>query len=190
LMKGPIELLSEEIPLDSLMAYMTQHGYKRVIVERDHKPVGVVSTTDILLWNNMYFKPGKPMVLAMMHNDSGIFIGMHIFVENIATNSPMNAELLDMIGGAFKSISAMLAEVMNQPGNLRELEKNAYVVNFEPRDIITGILICDRKSIKMRHVLHLVTNLFWNDYGAKITKWGPESGVQMIKLTKYIDYFK
>ena len=158
LMEGPVEFIDPELPLDLLIRYILTYGYRRVFVGRDNIPMGVVSMTDILQWNALYFKPAKPLVFMILNNISGVILGKFIFKENIPRE--LDAELIDLVGGAFSSISNIIEEVMSGSGRIRELEKENYKILFEQREFITGILFADNKSLELRHRLHLATNAF------------------------------
>ena len=187
IMTGPIHLVEETTPMDQVINYMFTHGFKRVIIGRKGIPVGVVSNSDVILWNNLYFKPAKPLVFAIMDNESGILVGTHIFTENIKS---VNKELLDMIGGALKSISFMLEETLSQAGHLREVQKDTYVIIFEPREYCTGILICDRKSINFRHKLHEITNLFCEKYQDRFIPTSRSRVLESINLKEFAEKLK
>ena len=72
---------------------MHEKGYKRVLVGRSGTPTGILSTRDILAWNNSYFKPAKPFILMIMDNDTSIILGKHVFKENFPHK--LNNELIE-----------------------------------------------------------------------------------------------
>jgi CBS domain-containing protein len=168
LMEGPVEFIDPELPLDLLIRYLLTYGYRRVFVGRDNIPMGVISMMDILQWSALYFKPAKPLVFMILNNNSGIIIGKYIFKENIPKE--LDSELIDLIGGAFSSISNIIEEVISGSGRIREVEKENYKVLFEQREYITGILFSDNKSLELRHRLHLATNAFCERFIEDINK--------------------
>jgi CBS domain-containing protein len=195
-MKGPVDLLDENTPIDSVIHYLFKHGYRLAIIGKQGVPTGVVSISDILMWTDIYFKPSKPLVFALIHNPSSILIGSYIFKENLEGDinngkikHGVNQDLLDLFGGALQSVSQILEEIVDQSGYVRELEKESYVITFERREFITGILFSDKKSIDMRHRLHQVTNLFCERYGREIQSWNENIGIQTIDLTDLAQFF-
>lgn len=195
-MKGPVDLLDENTPIDSIIHYLFKHGYRLAIIGKQGVPTGVVSISDILMWTDMYFKPSKPLVFAMIHNPTAILIGSYIFKENLEVEinnkklrHGVNQDLLDIFGGALQSVSQILEEIIDQSGYVRELEKESYIITFERREFITGILFSDKKSINMRHRLHQVTNLFCDKYIKEIKMWNENIGISTIDLTDLAQYF-
>jgi CBS domain-containing protein len=187
IMSGPLELMPEDTPLDEIIQYMFVKGFKRIIIGHNNKPKGIISNTDILMWNAKYFQPAKPLVFAIMDNDSNILIGFYVFEENIRS---INRDLLDLIGGALGAISNILSEAMNQSGRLRELEKDDYIITFEPREFVTGIIISDKKSITIRHKLHYVTNAFCDWYLTEDRLSNNKKGIQSIDISRFAKYFR
>ncbi len=160
IMTGPVELVNLDTPIDTLIHFMHEKGYARVLISESEsgKAVGVVSTMDILMWNNAYFQPSKPIALLIMDNQSSIILGNHIFKENI--DEELNSTLMEIYGGALASISAITEEILKKSGEMRVLQKENFTVLLEHREKITGILICDNNSIELRRRLHLFTNKF------------------------------
>jgi CBS domain-containing protein len=158
-MQGPIDMLEAQTPVDKMIRFMTKHKYKRVLIEKEGKPVGVVSTRDIMIWNNTYFKAAKPQILLYMDNVTGIFIAKHFFKSNIS-DKIIREDLIDLYGGALKSISIITDEVIKESGNIRHLIKDKRSILFEPYQDITGILVCDYNSIELRRELRKATKKF------------------------------
>jgi len=140
---------------------MARNNYKRVLVTKNGVPVGVISTRDILIWNNSYFRPAKPQVLLFMDNSTSNFIAKHIFEQNV--DPSMKRGLIDLYGGALNTISFMTDEIMSQSGKMCHLEKDHRSVLFEPYECITGVLICDYNSIDLRRKLILATHKFYHE---------------------------
>jgi CBS domain-containing protein len=163
LMKGPVRLLDEELSIDEVVRVMNEKGYKRVIIGKNGKATGVISTRDILLWNNLYFAPGKPIALIIMDNTSSIIIAKHIFESNFSQK--INNELIELFGGALTSISYITEETLSQSGAMKQLDKDNYSMMFEEMEGFTGILICDRPSLIMRRQLVIFIKRFLEIYG-------------------------
>ena len=162
IMQGPIGMLDIETPVDKIIRYMTKQNYKRVLISKEGKATGVVSTQDIMKWNNIYFKPSKPQILLFMDNKSSNFIARHIFEEHIEYN--LKRELIDLYGGALNTISFMTDEIIEGSGKMSHLIKEKRCVLFEPYENITGILICDYNNIELRHKLRKATKKFYNTH--------------------------
>ena len=162
IMQGPIGMLDIETPVDNIIRFMTEHNYKRVLISKEGKVKGVVSTRDIMKWNNTYFKPSKPQILLFMDNKSSNFIARHIFEEHIEYD--LKRDLLDLYGGALSTISFMTDEVIEGSGKMSHLIKEKRCVLFEPYENITGILICDYNNIELRHKLRKATEKFYNTH--------------------------
>jgi len=162
IMKGPTTMLDIDTPIDYVIRFMIEHNYKRVLISKDNKPAGVVSTQDIMKWNNTYFKPAKPQILLFMDNINSTFVAKHIYEENIGND--VQQELIDIYGGALSSISAITDEVVKSSGTMRQLLKDKRSILFEPYKGITGILISDYNSIEMRRKLKLATEKFYAKY--------------------------
>ena len=162
IMNGPITILEKETPIDAVINFIFEHGYKRIVIGNNGSPVGVISVQNIMLWNNMYFKPAKPLLFFIMVNDSGLVLGKYVWEENLT--STLDHELIDLVGGALSSISSITEEVLKESGNLRQLQKDNYIIMFEHRPKITGILFIDNNSVDLRRRLHDATDLFWEKY--------------------------
>lgn len=162
IMEGPIYPIDINNTVDQIIWFMMRHNYKRVLVVDDGEPTGVISTRDIMKWNDTYFKPAKPQVLLIMDNNSGNFVARHIFEENIEDEFESN--LIDLYGGAIQSVSFITDEIMAHSGPIVHLEKNNRSVLFEPYYEITGVLICDYNSIRLRRKLIEATHEFYKIY--------------------------
>jgi predicted transcriptional regulator len=188
IMKGPIDIIDEDTSLDVLIRYMTDHGYKRVLVGKNGEPTGIVSTQDILAWNNQYFKLSKPAILMVMDNETSIILAKHIFKENFTKE--LNNELFEVYGGALSTISAITEELFNQSGQLRVLEKDNYVILFDPRKIITGMLICSHNSIELRRLLSIFMNRFEEKFKKMLYSVNFRSlGKSEVDISSLVDIF-
>jgi len=176
IMKGPTTMLDIDTPIDTIIRFMIEHNYKRVLISKDNKPAGVVSTRDIMKWNNTYFKPAKPQILLFMDDINSTFIARHIYQENIGDD--VQQELIDIYGGAISSISAITDEVIKSSGTMRQLLKDKRSILFEPYKGITGILISDYNSIELRRKLQIATKKFYDTHSNIIdSKHKEEEGV-------------
>ncbi len=161
-MEGPIEVIEEGTTVDRVIRRMINGragGYERVLIGRHGQPSGVLSKEDILMWNNKYFKPAKPLVILAMENDSSVVIDRYVFQNNLA-KANCNIELLDHLGPALKSVSLMTEEMLEHSGEIHSFQKDNYSVLFEPRDRITGILVCDHDSLDLRRRLYDAMNRY------------------------------
>jgi CBS domain-containing protein len=173
IMHGPIDMLDFETAIDNIIRFMTKRKYKRVLISKEGKAVGVVSTRDIMMWNNTYFKQAKPQILLFMDNITSNFIGRHIFEKNVDEDE-IQRELIDLYGGALSTLSIMTDEIMKKSGKLSQLMKEKRTILFQPYLNITGILISDYNSIELRHKLRKVTNKFCEEFANVIDKAAQE----------------
>jgi len=162
IMNGPIQLLDVETPIDKVIRFMAERKYKRVLISKKGKAAGVISTRDIMKWNNTYFKPAKPQILLFMDNKASTFIARHIFEENIEDD--IKRELIDLYGGALNTISIMFDELIKGSGKISQFSKERRSVLFEPYQNITGILICDYNSIDLKRKLRNATKKFFESH--------------------------
>ncbi|MBD3351373.1 MAG: CBS domain-containing protein [Candidatus Lokiarchaeota archaeon] len=170
IMNGPVEMIDENMPIDKVIHHLRDKDIKRTLVARDSKPIGVISFSDILQWNYNYFKVGIPQAFLVIENKSGILIGKHIFEENI--DEPVNQELMDLFGGALKSISHITNEVLGKQTQMKNLIGENHAVLFEVFFEITGILICDQHSIELHQKLHTAVRLFYKKHEKRIQSKG------------------
>jgi CBS domain-containing protein len=188
IMQGPIDILDEEMPLDDVIRYLFSRGYKRAFFGTNGIPSGIITGTDLIMWNNKYFRPARPLLFAILDNQSGIIIGQHVFKENL--NKNFNQDIVDLLGGALNSIVAILEEVYSSSGHLREIEKDMFKVLFEPREVITGVLFADAKSITLRHQLHTATNVFCDQFAKEIAILRNSSGCRMLNISAVAKVFR
>ena len=166
MMKGPVRMLDMETTIDTVVRFMNEHGYKRVLISKNGKPAGVISTRDIMKWNDTYFKPAKPQILLFMDNRTNILVAKHIFGENI--QDIVQNELIDMYGAIFRSITVITNEIIHESGNIRQMIKDKRCILFEPYQGITGILVSDYNSIELRRKLKIATELFYEIHSRTI----------------------
>ena len=191
LMQGPIELLDVSTTVDKIIRFMSKNNYKRVLISKDGKAAGVISTRDIMKWNDTYFKPARPQILIFLDNLSSNFIAKHIFLHNI-NEIDIQHELIDLYGGAIHAISAMTNEIFKRSGDMSQLVKDKRSILFEPYQNITGILICDYNSIELRRKLQHATQQFFEINSRIITnaKEKKRGIVTTLKIDSVIPIFK
>lgn len=182
-MHGPIEVISPDTPLDKIISIMFTSGYKRVIVGNENQqPIGIISTHDILTWNNEIFRAGKPILLAVMDNSTGIILTQHFFRQEFSQ------DMLELFGGSISAISSITSEVLQKSGNLRIIEKDYYVILLEPRENVTGILVADYQSIELRRKLQIFIDGFIKTNNKIYEFWkksnGPTNGFDISKLVE------
>lgn len=97
-----------------------------------------------------------------MDNLTSNLIGRHVFKDNI--KDEVQHDLIDIYGGALNSISVITNELIKESGKMTHLMKDKRAVLFEPREKVTGILICDYNSIDLRRKLKKATDLFCKIY--------------------------
>ena len=189
-MQGPTTMIDVNTPIDSVIRFMIEHNFKRVLIGRDNKPAGVVSTKDIMQWNNTYFKPSKPQILLFMDNLNSIFIAKHVYEENISDD--VDNDLIDAYGGALTTISAITDEIIKKSGTMRQLLKDKRSILFQPYRGITGILISDYNSIELRRKLQLATKKFYEMHTKIIdSTHSKEKGINInLNLEPIVPIFK
>ncbi len=187
LMIGPVDMIEQDTPLDLVIRYMVEHQYKRVLISRDGKPVGVVSERDVMVWGDKYFKVAQPQVLLFMENQSSIFVGKHTFQENL--NKKLDKDLIELYGGALTSISAITDEVLQQPGKMMRLEKDNRTILFESWHEITGILICTGNSIELRRRLHEATEQFYTKHQALFESPNYKYNLKEFDIDQILSFF-
>ncbi|MBN2154534.1 MAG: CBS domain-containing protein [Candidatus Lokiarchaeota archaeon] len=151
IMKSPVEIIDQNISIDKAIHMMNERGFKRLVLGKNGIPTGIISTRDILMWNNKFFRPGKPVMLLVLDNDTSILLAKHIFKENITRG--INQSLVEIFGGAIASINSITNEVINTDGKIRILQKDNFTVLFEPRDKITALLVTTNSNIELRRRL-------------------------------------
>lgn len=161
-MRGPVETINEEETVDNVIRFMTERKYKRVLIESKGKPAGVISTRDVMMWNNTYFRKAKPQIILFMDNYNSTIISRHVFRENL--NDKIDRDLIDIYGGALTTISMMTNEVIKRSGKMRNIQKDKRSILLETYKGITGILICDYNSIELRKKLRDATYQFYQEH--------------------------
>ena len=158
IMKSPVQIIDQNISVDKVIRLMNEHGYKRLVLGKNGIPTGIISARDILLWNNKFFRPGKPLILLVVDNDTSILIAKHTFKDNLERE--INDDLIEIYGGALASINTITNEVIHAVGKMRVLQKDNYSILFEPREEITGILVATYNNIELRRRLFAFVESF------------------------------
>jgi hypothetical protein len=158
IMNSPVEIVDQNVSIDIAIRLMNERGHKRLVLGKNGIPTGIISTRDILLWNNRFFRSGKPIMLLVLDNDTSILIAKHKFKENLTRE--INDDLVEIYGGALASINTITNEVIHADGKMRILQKDNYSVLFEPRDKITGILVATHNNIELRRRLFAFVDSF------------------------------
>lgn len=166
LMHGPIESISPEAPIEKVVQIMFTMGFKRLIIGNDQKqPIGIITTKDILAWNNNFFRAGNPILLAVLDNDTGIVLTQKFFRKEFSQ------DLLELFGGSITAITAITNEVLQKSGGLRVIEKEYYVIMLESRDGMTGILVADYQTIDLSRKLQTFIKRFIDEYREDHKMW-------------------
>jgi CBS domain-containing protein len=166
IMRGPIEIISRETPIDEIIKSMHVSGYKRVIVGNDQgQPIGIVSSRDILAWNSDFFRKGNPILICVMENTSGIILAKKFFRQEFGE------DMLELFGGSISAITSITSEVLKKSGNLRVIEKDYYDILLETKNEITAILVVDHQSIDLRKKLQGFIDQFYKKNEKLIKDW-------------------
>jgi predicted transcriptional regulator len=187
IMKGPIDLVDEESSIEKVIRVMNEKGYKRVIIGKNGQATGVISTRDILMWNNMYFKKGIPIALLVMDNKTSILIAKHIFTKNVTRQ--VNSSLIELFGGAISSISRITEEILTQSGKMRGIQKTDVAILFEEDLEITAILACDNPSLELRRKLRAFLQQFRLKYHDIIAHLDCATYLKELPITEILAYF-
>jgi CBS domain-containing protein len=183
-----VALVRPHTTVDEVIRLMVARNCKRVVVGENDTPIGVISTRDILTWNDHYFKQARPLIFLVIANGSGIIVGQHIFYDNL--DAELNAALVELIGGALSAISHIIDEVMDGAGYMRQLEKENITILLEPRPHFTCALFCDTNSIHLRRDLHDATAYFHEKHKRLIEEVAAGCApCQTIDVSDVADYF-
>ena len=164
IMKSPVEIVDQNISIDIAIRLMNERGHKRLVLGKHGIPTGIISTRDILLWNNRFFRPGKPIMLLVFDNETSLLISKHKFKQNLARE--VNDDLVEIYGGALASINNITNEVIHSDGKMRVLQKDSFTILFEPREKITGILVATHNNIELRRRLFAFVESFMETHGS------------------------
>lgn len=162
IIQGPVKMIDQSISIDQAIHFLKKHHFKRTLVCSGSKAIGVLSIMDLLEWNNKYFRAGKPQVLLFIDNESGVMIGKHFFTQNLDVD--VDKDLVELFGGALRSIEHITNEVMGMKNEMKNLVGEKHAILFEVFFDITGILVCDRKSLELHQKLHSAVRAFYSQY--------------------------
>lgn len=182
IMKGPVKMVEFDSSIDSVIRFFKIHKYKRTLVSKNGKAIGVISLSDIREWMFKYFKAGKPQILLFIDNESGILIGKHVFQENIDEN--IDSELIELFGGAITSIKHITNEVLGKYNEIKNFVGDKHAIIFEELLEITGILVCSEKSIELHQKLHKATYEFYVKNQDRIKSKGLKSEINISKIAE------
>lgn len=182
IMKGPVKMVEYDSPIDSVIRFFKINNYKRTLVSRNGKAVGVISLSDIREWMFKYFKSGKPQILLFIDNQSGILLGKHIFSENVDDN--IDSELIELFGGAITSIKHITNEVLGKYNEIKNFVGDKHAVIFEELLEITGILVCSERSIELHQKLHKATYEFYVKNQDRIKSKGLKSEINIESIAQ------
>ncbi|MBN1214141.1 MAG: CBS domain-containing protein [Candidatus Lokiarchaeota archaeon] len=190
IMKGPIELIDAKTPIDKIIRFLIDNNYKRTLISENGKAIGVVSTKDIMKFNNTYFKPAKPQILLFMDNFNSTFIAKHIYKENLEDD--ISPDLIDIYGGALTSISIITNHIIKKSGAMRQLIKDRRSIILEKYKGITGILISDYNSLDLKQKLYLATREFYRKHEEIIeNSHNQETGISLeLEINSVVPIFK
>ena len=158
-MRGPIKIIPKTTPIDKVIVLMHKTGFKRVVVGNIYdQPVGIVSTHDIITWNNDLFPLGVPILLCLMEKDSGLILAQILFKQQISQ------DLIDLLGGSLFAISSITSEVLAHQANLKLIEGEFYDLMLETDNNITAVLVVSNSSIDFRRKLQIFLQNFITRY--------------------------
>lgn len=158
-MRGPIKIIPKNTPIDKVILLMHKTGYKRVVVGNEFtQPIGIISTHDIITWNNDLFPPGLPILICLMEKSSGLIISQTLFKQQIS------ADLIDLLGGSLFAISSITSEVLAHKSNLKLIEGDFYDLMLETEQNITAVLVVTNSSIDFRRKLQIFLQNFMDRY--------------------------
>ncbi|MHA1341603.1 MAG: CBS domain-containing protein [Promethearchaeota archaeon] len=189
LMRGPVDILDEKSSIEEIIRYMNLKGYKRVLLGNKGIPTGVLSTKDILSWNDKYFKSGLPFILLVVDKESSIVISQYIFKENI--KNQINPELIELYGGVLNSVNAITDELLKNDSNdeLEIIKKENYTILLEHYEEISGVLICNNPSLELRRKLKSFIKNFYHHYEDIIKSPLYKETKPNLQVNKFISIF-
>ncbi len=165
IMRGPIDIMPRETPIDEIIQKLHVKGWKRIFVGNDrNQPIGIITLRDLLSWNSDFFRKGNPILICVMENSSGLILTKKFFRQEFSE------ELLELFGGSLNAIKSITSEVLKKSGNLRVIEKDYYVIMLEPDHDVTAVMVADYQSIDLRRKLQTFLHNFVKKYKKDILK--------------------
>src|SRR6056297_2066020 len=144
IMRGPIDVLPRDTPIDVVIQKLHVMGWKRIFVGNErNQPIGIITLRDLLSWNSDFFREGSPILICIMENETGLILTKKFFRDEFSE------ELLELFGGSLNAIKSITSEVLKKSGNLRVIEKDYYVIMLEPEEDVTAVLVADYQSIDL-----------------------------------------
>ena len=188
IMRGPIDIIHKDTPIDELIGIMLKTGYKRAIVGNEkNQPIGIISTKDIIKWNSVLLPPGIPFLVCVMEIDSGLVLCKNFFKQDITDG------FLSILGGSISAISGLTSEILKHSGNVRLIEKDNYEIMLETHESITAFLVVDRSSITLRRKLQSFLRQFRKKYAKELQRRIDTHGltpVNVFNISKMATMFK
>jgi len=188
IMRGPIDIIPKETPLDELIGILQKTGFKRAIVGNEkNQPIGIISTKDIIKWNSVLLPPGTPFLVSIMEMDSGLVLTKHFFKKDVTEG------FLSILGGSLSAISGLTSEILKQSGNVRLIEKDHYDIMLETHGTIAAFLVVDRSSITLRRKLQTFLRQFRKRYAKELQRRIETRGltsVSVFNISKMVSIFK
>ena len=188
IMRGPIEIIQKDTPLDELIGILQKTGFKRAIVgNENNQPIGIITTKDIIKWNSILLPPGVPFLVCIMEIDSGLVLCKHFFKQDITDG------FLSILGGSLSAISGLTSEILKHSGNVRLIEKDNFDLMLETHGKITAFLVVDRSSITLRRKLQNFLRQFRKKYAKELQRRIDTRGlapVNVFNIRKMAGIFK
>lgn len=188
IMRGPIEIIQKDTPIDELISILLKTGFKRAIVGNEkNQPIGIITTKDIIKWNSVLLPPGIPFVLSVMEMESGLVLCKHFFKQDITDG------FLSILGGSISAVSGITSEILKHSGNVRLIEKDNYEIMLETSGRIAAFLVVDRSSITLRRKLQNFLRQFREKYAKELQRRKETGGltpVNVFNIQKMADMFK
>ncbi|WP_371802970.1 HPP family protein [Candidatus Lokiarchaeum ossiferum] len=188
IMRGPIEIIQKDTPIDELIGILLKTGFKRAIVGNEkNQPIGIITTKDIIKWNSVLLPPGIPFVLSVMEMESGLVLCKHFFEQDITDG------FLSILGGSISAVSGITSEILKHSGNVRLIEKDNYEIMLETAGQIAAFLVVDRSSITLRRKLQNFLRQFREKYAKELQRRKDSRGltpVNVFNIQKMAEMFK
>ena len=187
LMKGPLETLAPNTPIDDVVHQMQNQGLKRVLIAdpETKKLLGIITTHDLMIWNSNILKRSIPILLLVIENETSLLLAKHIFKEEI------NIQLLDLFSGSLSALESILQEVTNEKGAIKTIQKEYFTILLERTEYVSAVLIVDHSSIDIRRRLQDFVRDFCLKYHAELEKRKGKSGpIDGFDLTNLIEKFR
>ncbi len=179
IMRGPIDIIKKETPIDEVIQIMNKKGFKRVIIGNErNQPIGVVSSKDIIHWTSKLLPKGSPLMIGVMEKNSGLVICEKIFKD------VLNNDMLSLLGGSLSAFTSITSEIIEQSGNVRLIEKENFEIMLETIEDITFYLIVNISSISLRRQLQDFSTQFMKKFQNELSHRKKSHGLASINVFK------